>query len=258
MLRKNSRIVLVITMMIIMLVLCVGCIGTSETSETSADISSFSDSSESLSTDIGDNNGLEYIDGKKVMSLFWTDMNHVFDTLNLNGEKVVTEKVYVPKAGIERDVQFYTSNQTVQFCDMDFQIAFYFNPDTSSGENHMTYVNYYRDYTDIEVLYADAQKVFHGLADLYGESSEMTGSRRFSLIENAEGLQKSLKQGDVIEHWDLPDLKEDEMIVLISGEGLGEMNPDVLKNYHCRLYIETESHGEGYRLYITYRAMIYG
>ena len=258
MLRKSSRIVLVITM-IIMLVLCAGCRNTTETNETN-ETNATSIPSESLPTDNNDDNdnGLEYIDGTKVMSLFWTDMNQVFDTLNLDGEKVVTEKVYIPKAGIERDVQFYTSNQPVRFCDMDFQIAFYFNPDTSSGENHMTYVNYYRDYTDIETLYTDAQKVFRGLTDLYGDQSEITGNRRFSLIENVKGLQESLKQGDVIEHWDLPNLKEDEMTVFIAGEGMGEMNPEVLNNYHCRLYIETESHGEGYRLYITYRAMIYG
>lgn len=200
----------------------------------------------------------EYISGIKVMDLFLADMDQVFESLQLSGKECVTEKIYVVKDGreIQRDLQHYTSGQKVEFCSLDFQIAFFFNKNANTGSDCMTYVNYYRDYFDLESLFADATVVYQGLVKLYGESSELTGSQRFSILNSPEELQSSLAQREIIEHWDLPDLQEDEMLAYSTVNG-SSMSPAVLQNYHCRLYIEKAAQGEGYRLYITYRATIY-
>ena len=212
---------------------------------------------QSIQTGLSSDNP-EYISGIKVMDLFLADMDQVFETLGLSGKECITEKVYIVKDGIEiqRDQQHYTSSQKVGFCNLNFQIAFFFNKDANTGSDVMTFVNYYRDYSDLKSLFADATTIYQELVKLYGKSSDVTGSQRFSILSTPEELQTSLEHWDVIEHWNLPDLLEEEMIAN-SAVNNSSMNPEVLKNYHCRLYIEKAAHEEGYRLYITYRVAMY-
>ena len=237
------------------MVFCFGCNNLSNTKDISGETFTKDSSEDDLLVIVTENP--EYISGVKVMDLMLADMDQVFETLKLSGKQQITEKIYIEKVGIEREVLHYTANQKIQFAGLDFLIAFYFNQDADSGKDVLTFVDYYRDYTDIDSLFQDATNLYQGLVALYGDSSDITGNQRFSVLKNSEELQTNLDRWDLIDHWDLPDLNIEEMISFSSENGIDSMNPEVLNHYHCRMYIEKESHGNGYRLYITYRAAIY-
>ena len=237
------------------MIFCFGCNNLSNTKDISSEISTTESSEDDLLVMVTENP--EYISGVKVMDFMLADMDEVFETLKLSGKQQITEKIYVEKAGIEREVLHYTAYQMIQFAELDFQIAFYFNQDADSGKDVLTFVEYYRDYTDVDSLFQDATNVYQRLVALYGDPSDITGSQRFSVLKNSEEMQKNLDRWDLIDHWDLPDLRMEEMVSFSSENDNDSMNPEVLNHYHCRMYIEKESHGNGYRLYITYRAAIY-